>query len=101
MPPLRFIHTSDLQLGMPFHWVEGDQAAKMREARLESLTRIGDVATGTLEVPRAGWFFYKITRGAWPTVEKDPTCAERTNRHGFGTPGAITVNVAAWADKCP
>jgi len=65
------------------------------------LTRIGDVATGTLEVPRAGWFFYKITRGAWPTVEKDPTCAERTNRHGFGTPGAITVNVAAWADKCP
>ncbi|MBK9368315.1 MAG: DNA repair exonuclease [Deltaproteobacteria bacterium] len=44
MPPLRFIHTSDLQLGMPFHWVEGDQAAKMREARLESLTRIGDAA---------------------------------------------------------
>ncbi|MCK6524098.1 metallophosphoesterase, partial [Myxococcota bacterium] len=44
MPPLRFIHTSDLQLGMPFHWVEGDQAAKMREARLEALTRIGDAA---------------------------------------------------------
>jgi len=42
--PVRILHTADLQIGMPFHWVSGDAGAKLREARLEVLTRIGDLA---------------------------------------------------------
>ncbi|MBI2392746.1 MAG: hypothetical protein HYV09_24385 [Deltaproteobacteria bacterium] len=65
------------------------------------LDRTGDVATGTLEVPRGKWFFYKVTRGAWSTVEKDATCAERSNRSALGGAAALAVTVERWADGCP
>ena len=42
--PVRILHTADLQLGMPFRWAEGDAGATLREARLEVLSRIGDLA---------------------------------------------------------
>lgn len=39
----RFVHSADLQLGMPFHWIPPDQRAPVREARLDALTRLGDL----------------------------------------------------------
>jgi DNA repair exonuclease SbcCD nuclease subunit len=41
---VRILHTADLQLGMPFHWAAGDAGAKLREVRLEVLSRIGSIA---------------------------------------------------------
>jgi DNA repair exonuclease SbcCD nuclease subunit len=41
---LRFIHTSDWQLGMPFHWVKGDGAAKLRELRMLAVDRLRQLA---------------------------------------------------------
>lgn len=65
------------------------------------LERTGDVAQGTLEVPRGQWFFYKITRGAWSSVEKDATCGERPNRSAIGAASALAITVERWADGCP
>lgn len=42
--PVRLLHTADLQIGMPFHWASGDAGAKLRDVRLESITRIGELA---------------------------------------------------------
>jgi hypothetical protein len=61
----------------------------------------GTEATGTVLAPRGGWVFYKITRGAWPSVEKSSTCAEIDDRAAFGATRAVDVRVAAWADVCP
>jgi DNA repair exonuclease SbcCD nuclease subunit len=41
---VKLLHTADLQLGMPFLRVPGDRGAKLRELRLEAITRIGDLA---------------------------------------------------------
>ncbi|HEY3353758.1 MAG TPA: hypothetical protein VGQ83_10955 [Polyangia bacterium] len=59
-------------------------------------------ATGVVPVPRGEWFFYKLTRGTWETVEKWPACAEATNRYAFGAahPG-LQATVAGWRDWCP
>jgi alpha-glucosidase len=66
------------------------------------LTRSGAVATGTIVLPRGGWAFFKVTRGGWPTVEKDAACGELANRHVFGAPARpVAISVAAWADRCP
>lgn len=40
----RFLHTADLQLGMPFHWIAGDPGSRVREARLACIDSIGAVA---------------------------------------------------------
>lgn len=37
----RFLHSADLQLGMPFHRIPGDQRMQLREARLDALTELG------------------------------------------------------------
>ena len=42
--PVRFLHTSDLHLGRPFNGVPGDSGMKLREVRLESVSRIDAVA---------------------------------------------------------
>ena len=41
---IKLLHTADLQLGMPFHKVAGDRGSKLREARLESITRMAALA---------------------------------------------------------
>ncbi len=41
---VRFIHTADLQIGMPFHRVPGDKGARLRAVRLEALREISRVA---------------------------------------------------------
>ncbi len=41
---VRFIHSSDWQIGMPFHWVCGDGAAKLRELRMLAIDRLCDLA---------------------------------------------------------
>ena len=41
---VRFIHTADAQLGMPFRWAAGDAGARLRELRLECIDRIARVA---------------------------------------------------------
>ncbi len=42
---IRFLHTADLQLGMPFHWVPGDRGAQLRSWRFEAIDRCVDLAT--------------------------------------------------------
>ena len=60
-----------------------------------------DQASGTLLVPRGAFFFYKYTRGDWPTVEKWPGCQEADNRYHFGKAHPIKADtVAEWADQC-
>lgn len=58
------------------------------------------LARGTLSVPRGSWFFYKVTRGGWDTVEKWLGCVEATNRYGYGAPETRHDTVAMWADWC-
>lgn len=66
------------------------------------LTRTGDVAQGTIKVPRGGYASFKITRGGWPTVEKGDGCAEIDNRRVFGAATRpVVVSVTAFADRCP
>jgi alpha-glucosidase len=58
-------------------------------------------AEGVLSVPRGEWFWFKVTRGDWATVEKWPACEEATNRYAFGAahPGRDDT-VWTWADLC-
>lgn len=66
------------------------------------LTRDGDVAYGTIEVPRGEYLYYKYTRGDWDTVEKWPDCAEASNRYELGRATPIKADtVYGWADACP
>ncbi len=41
---LRFLHTADWQIGRAFNMVEGDAAARLRQARVEVIDRIGALA---------------------------------------------------------
>ncbi len=56
---VRFLHTADLQLGMPFGQIPGDAGAKLRERRLDTIGRLGDAARahGADFVLVAGDFF--------------------------------------------
>lgn len=66
------------------------------------LVRTGDVAEGTVRAPRGSYFFFKVTRGGWGTVEKGAACVEVTNRHALAAARArLDVRVTAWADQCP
>lgn len=42
--PVRFVHTADWQLGQQAHFVSGDGGAQLRESRLRTIRRIGEVA---------------------------------------------------------
>ncbi len=42
-PMIRFIHTADLQLGMPFNWAEGDAGARLRQLRLDAIDHLATV----------------------------------------------------------
>ena len=64
------------------------------------LTRAGNVAYGTIEVPRGEYVYYKYTRGDWETVEKWPACAEASNRYELGRAAEKADIVYAWADAC-
>jgi len=68
----------------PLQWVPGE-----------------DRATGTVIVPRGQWFFYKYSRGGWPTVEKYPGCEEANNRYAFGAAHPVKSDtVWEWRDLC-
>ncbi len=41
---VRFLHTADLQIGKPFNWAGERARRSLREAREESVTRIGNAA---------------------------------------------------------
>lgn len=41
---VRFVHTADLQLGMPFHWANERARAKLMERREEAIDAVGRVA---------------------------------------------------------
>ncbi len=43
-PPVRFIHTADWQLGYRAAWIAGDAGARVRDARLQVIRRIGEIA---------------------------------------------------------
>ncbi len=42
--PLRFLHTADWQLGLRVRYIPGDAGARVRDARLAAVKRIGEVA---------------------------------------------------------
>jgi DNA repair exonuclease SbcCD nuclease subunit len=42
--PLRFLHTADWQLGLRVRYIPGDAGARVRDARLSAVKRIGEVA---------------------------------------------------------
>lgn len=42
--PLRFLHTADWQLGLRVRYIPGDAGARVRDARLAAVRRIGEVA---------------------------------------------------------
>lgn len=42
---IRFVHTADLQLGMPFHQVPGDRGADLRNRRFEVIDRLVALAS--------------------------------------------------------
>jgi alpha-glucosidase len=72
----------------------------------QALVTSGTTATGTLTVPEGTLVKYKVTRGSWPTVEVDASCASIPNRAvvaEWGTTGTspVPVTVAHWTDKCP
>ncbi|MCB9680191.1 MAG: alpha-glucosidase [Alphaproteobacteria bacterium] len=64
------------------------------------LAHDGDVATGTITVPRGEWYLYKYSRGDWCTVEKYPDCVEATDRYALGTPAPRDDTVYGWRDAC-
>jgi alpha-glucosidase len=68
--------------------------------RSTPLARVGDVATGTILVPRGSFTFFKVTRGDWATVEKDAGCGEISNRPAFGSARTLGIVVGGWADRC-
>ncbi len=41
---IRFVHSADLQLGMPFNWVPGDRGAQLRGWRFEAIDSLLDLA---------------------------------------------------------
>jgi alpha-glucosidase len=59
------------------------------------------VARGTLVVPRGEWIDYKITRGAWDSVEKLGDCGEAPNRTRIASAATIVDTVERWRDACP
>jgi DNA repair exonuclease SbcCD nuclease subunit len=56
---VRFLHTADLQLGMPFRQIPGDAGAKLRERRLDTIGRLDEAASshGADFIVVAGDFF--------------------------------------------
>ncbi|HRI67709.1 MAG TPA: DNA repair exonuclease [Polyangium sp.] len=44
MTPVRFIHTADWQLGLRAHFIPGDAGAVVRDARLKTVQKIGNIA---------------------------------------------------------
>lgn len=67
----------------------------------QPLSLNGSFATGTVEVPRGDWFFYKFTRGDWGSVEKTEGCSDRPDRAALAAalPG-VDDEVDTWADVC-
>ncbi|MFC7756090.1 metallophosphoesterase family protein [Tsukamurella soli] len=43
---MRFVHTADWQLGMTRHFLDADAQARFTDARLDAVSRIGDLARG-------------------------------------------------------
>ena len=58
------------------------------------------VARGTITATRGDWIDYKVTRGAWTTVEKQADCSEVPNRVRIAAATTRIDTVAAWRDAC-
>ncbi len=58
------------------------------------------VARGTLVVRRGDWIDYKLTRGAWETVEKLGDCSEAPNRTRIAAAATLVDTVERWRDGC-
>lgn len=43
-PPVKFLHTSDLQIGMDRHFLDDDAQARFNDARIRAIIRCGEVA---------------------------------------------------------
>lgn len=82
-------------------WISGN-TAELGEwngagVRLE---RRGKHFMARLGIPRESALEFKITRGSWNTVEKDPTGRELPNRtHLAAGNDTVRVKVAAWRDQ--
>jgi DNA repair exonuclease SbcCD nuclease subunit len=72
---LAFVHTADLQLGMPFRWAEGDRGARLRQLRFEALDRVIDLAHARDAA------FLAVAGDVFDSSEVDePTVAQACNR---------------------
>jgi alpha-glucosidase len=59
------------------------------------------VARGTLTAQRGDWIDYKLTRGAWDSVEKLADCSEAPNRTRVASAAIVVDTVELWRDGCP
>ncbi len=57
-------------------------------------------AVATLDIEAGTRVGFKVTRGAWGTVERGPGCAEVANRELTAGGEPVRVTVAGWADRC-
>lgn len=55
----------------------------------------------SITIPREGEdFYFKFTRGNWPTVEATPNGADIDNRfHAFSTQDTLRITINGWHDK--
>ncbi|QGU07055.1 exonuclease subunit SbcD [Corynebacterium occultum] len=67
--PVKFLHTSDLQIGMDRHFLDADAQARFNDARIRAISRCGEVALahGCAFIVVAGDVFEKNSLSAQTT----------------------------------
>ena len=69
---MRFLHTSDWQLGMTRHFLAGEAQARFSEARLDAITRLADLAA------ERGCAFVVVAGDVFETNQPDARTVTRT-----------------------
>jgi DNA repair exonuclease SbcCD nuclease subunit len=107
--PVRFLHTSDWQLGMTRHFLGGGDQATFAQARLDVVVRLADVARDR------GCSFVVVAGDVFETNQPDPRTIGRAldalrtfdvpvlllpGNHDPHDPGSV-YRSAAWRAGCP
>lgn len=84
-------------------WLSGDrpELGNWNGAGLRLAPAADGTWSATLPLPAGAAFEYKVTRGAWETVEKDAGGGEIANRRGVasGRADTLRITVGAWRDQ--
>lgn len=106
---MRFLHTSDWQLGMTRHFLAGEAQARFSEARLDAIARLAELATDR------GCAFVVVAGDVFETNQPDARTVTRTlerlgrftipvyllpGNHDPYDPASIYRN-ASFVDRCP